>query len=122
MPQASEGREGGPAGRFGVANTRSVPIGRCGRYGRGMSEMISSDRRASWREVAERRDELRARAEKAGLTHTRLGDDGTVVVHAPDPGYRSVGLFAADAADVVGTYVHVVTDDVPAAATDSPPL
>lgn len=87
-----------------------------------MSEMITSDRRASWREVANRRDELRVCAERAGLTHPRLGDDGTVIVHSSDPGYRSVGLFAADAADIVGTYVHVVTDDVPVAATDAPSL
>jgi hypothetical protein len=45
-----------------------------------------------------------------------------VIVHAPEPGYRAVGRFAAEAAEVVGTYVHVLTDDVPAANTTAPAL
>lgn len=87
-----------------------------------MAEMVTSDRRASWQEVAGRRDELRARAQECGLTHVRLGRDGTVIVHAPEPGYRSVGRFAAEAGAIVGTYVHVVTDDVPAAEAGAPGL
>lgn len=84
--------------------------------------MITSDRRASWQEVANRRDEVRSRAVECGLDAVRLGDDGTVIVHAPEPGYRTVGRFAAKAAAVVGTYVHVITDDVPAADTNAPAL
>jgi hypothetical protein len=42
-------------------------------------------------------------------------DDGTLVVHTDEPGYRAVLEFAAQAAAEVGTYVHVITDDVPAA-------
>ncbi|MGH3504052.1 MAG: hypothetical protein ACRDQA_24620 [Nocardioidaceae bacterium] len=88
-----------------------------------MSEMIVSDRRASWREVAARRAELRAKADACGLTEPRLRDDGAVIVQSPDAGYRLVGRFAAAAAGVVGTYVHVLTDDVPAAsAADTQPL
>lgn len=87
-----------------------------------MAEMVTSDRRASWHEVAGRREELRTLADTCGLTRVRLGRDGTVIVHAPHPGYRAVGRFAAEAAGIVGTYVHVVTDDVPAAETHAPAL
>jgi hypothetical protein len=87
-----------------------------------VSETIISDRRASWHEVATHRGELRVRAHALGLTDARLRSDGAVIVHAPDPGYRLVGRFATDAATVVGTYVHVLTDDVPAADTAAPAL
>lgn len=46
----------------------------------------------------------------------RLRSDGTLVVHSSGPGYRSVTRLAAAASDIVGTHVHVITDDVPAAA------
>lgn len=75
-----------------------------------------SDRRASWHEVAARRVELRVKADACGLTEPRLRDDGAVIVHAPDSGYGLTGRFAALAAAVVGTYVHVLTDDVPVAS------
>lgn len=52
----------------------------------------------------------------------RLSAEGTIVVHAPDRGYRLVARFAAQAAGILGTYVHVITDDVPAADTDAPAL
>lgn len=87
-----------------------------------MSQTIVSDRRATWSEVAARRGELRKKAQGCGLTNPRLRDDGAVIVHAPDSGYRLTGRFAAEAAGVVGTYVHVLTDDAPAAETDAPPL
>ncbi|HET7328352.1 MAG TPA: hypothetical protein VFJ14_13820 [Nocardioidaceae bacterium] len=86
-----------------------------------MSETIASDRRATWHEVAARRVELRRHVEGSGLTNPRLRGDGAVIVQAPEAGYRAVGRFAAQAAQVVGTYVHVLTDDVPAAG-DAPPL
>lgn len=87
-----------------------------------MSETIASDRRASWHEVATWRAELRQRAVECGLTDPRLRSDGAVIAHAPESGYLPVGRFAAEAARVVGTYVHVLTDDVPAADTDAAPL
>ncbi|MBA2638503.1 MAG: hypothetical protein H0U77_00600 [Nocardioidaceae bacterium] len=87
-----------------------------------MSETVVSDRRATWSEVAARRAELRSKALDCGLSEPRLRDDGAVIVHAPDGGYRLTGRFATEAAGVVGTYVHVLTDDVPAAKTDAPPL
>lgn len=87
-----------------------------------MSSTIVSDRRASWPEVAAHRVELRELARTVGLTTPRLANDGTIIVHAPDRGYRLLAQFAAGAARVVGTYVHVITDDVPAADVDAPPL
>lgn len=87
-----------------------------------MSEAMVSDRRASWSEVAARRAELRRRALACGLREPRLREDGSIIVHSPEPGYRATGRFAAEAAAVVGTYVHVVTDDVAAAAGASSPL
>lgn len=87
-----------------------------------VSEMTVSDRRATWSEVAARRAELRKKAKDCGLTAPRLGDDGAVIVHAVGPGYRLTGRFAAEAASVVGAYVHVLTDDVAAAEIDAPPL
>ena len=39
-----------------------------------------------------------------------------------EPGYRTVVQFAAEAMRVVGTYVHVITDDVPAGQVDTPAL
>lgn len=87
-----------------------------------MSEAMVSDRRASWSEVDVRRAELRRRALACGLREPRLREDGSIVVHAPEPGYRATGRFAAEAAAVVGTYVHVLTDDVIAASGVSTPL
>lgn len=87
-----------------------------------MSETVVSDRRATWSEVAARRAELRRKAFACGLADPCLRGDAAVIVHAPDPGYRLTGRFATEAAGVVGTYVHVLTDDVPAAKTDAPPL
>lgn len=87
-----------------------------------MSGAMVSDRRATWSEVAARRTELRKKVQGCGLSDARLRSDGAVIVHAPDSGYRLTGRFAAEAAAVVGTYVHVLTDDVPAAATDAPAL
>lgn len=81
-----------------------------------MSTTIVSDRRASWQEVNAQRTQLRAQADACGLSEARLRNDGALIVHAPDTGYRLVGRFATAAASVVGTYVHVLTDDVPAAA------
>ncbi len=89
-----------------------------------MTDVILGDRRASRAEVAGERAALRGAAEAIGLSALRLLTDGTVVVHAADDGYRLVAQFAAAAAAVVGTYVHVITDDVPAVTgvADLPPL
>jgi len=41
--------------------------------------------------------------------------DGTVVVHSDEPGYRAVTRLSSALSELVGTYVHVITDDVPGA-------
>lgn len=91
-------------------------------YAGTMSETMVNDRRATWSEVAARRAGLHTKAESCSLTDPRLRGDGAVIVHAPDSGYRLTGRFAAEAAKVVGTYVGVLTDGVPAVETDVPPL
>jgi hypothetical protein len=45
-----------------------------------------------------------------------------VIVHSEAPGYASVRRFAAAASSVVGAWVNVITDDVPAARTSAEPL
>jgi hypothetical protein len=87
-----------------------------------MSEAMISDRRASWSEVAARRGELRRRVVACGLHEPRLRENGAIVVHAQEPGYRVTGRFAAESAAVVGTYVHVPTGDVSGASAASAPL
>ncbi|MBN9611833.1 MAG: hypothetical protein J0I11_21270 [Actinobacteria bacterium] len=87
-----------------------------------MSRAIINDRRASWSDVDRRRSELRRVAAECGLTDVRLRDDGALIVHAIDHGYRSTGRFAVAAAGLVGAYVHVITDDVPAAGGEAVPL
>ena len=48
-----------------------------------------------------------------GLAVPRLRDDGTVVVHSDEPGYRAVTPPLVGLSELVGVYVHVITDDVP---------
>ncbi len=38
-----------------------------------------------------------------------------MVVHSEEAGYRSVTRLSAAASELVGAYVHVITDDVPGA-------
>ena len=87
-----------------------------------MSETTNGDRRATYAEISRRRVELRAAAFRRGMDHPRLRPDGTVTVHPPDRGYRSLTLFASDAAALVGSYVRVNPDDVPAAACEASDL
>lgn len=49
------------------------------------------------------------------MSNVRLRDGGTVVVHGGEPGYRQVVDLSRRISQVVGCYVHVITDDVPAA-------
>jgi biotin operon repressor len=51
----------------------------------------------------------------------RLRDDGTVVVHSHDKGYRTVARLSAMASELIGSQIHVITDDVPG-ADDAPAL
>ncbi len=44
---------------------------------------------------------LRTAAGVAGVTRARLRDDGTIIVHSPETGYRAIIRFATAAADIV---------------------
>ena len=66
-------------------------------------------------EVAGHRDTISRLADGFGLTGPRLRDDGAVVVPSPEGCYGNVFRLSADASELVGRYVHVITDDVPGA-------
>ena len=80
-----------------------------------MSKAITTDRKARAAEVRAHAEHLRQFAEEVGVTDPRLRDDGTVVVHSKHPGYRDVVVLSQRLSDLVGCYVHVITDDVPGA-------
>jgi hypothetical protein len=77
-------------------------------------------RRARAEEIVPHAAVLRAVAHDFGLRSLAMRDDGTLVVHDDGPGYRATNGFSASASEVVGAYVHVITDDVPAAAGARP--
>ncbi len=83
---------------------------------------LTTDRRASRKEIELHREELRRLAPASGLDQPLMMADGVLVVHAPQPGYRSMVTFAGEATAVVGPWVQVITDDVSAAEGDSEPL
>ncbi len=76
------------------------------------------DRKATPEEVEAHAESVRDLAADLGLGRVRLRGDGTVVVRSPEPGYRAVMRLAAAASEIVGSYVHVITDDV-AGAVDT---
>lgn len=82
-----------------------------------MSDAVAADRKATSEEVRGHAETIRQLARKLGLGAPRLRDDGTLVIHSDDLGYRDANRFSAVASRVVGAYVHVITDDVPAAAS-----
>lgn len=73
------------------------------------------DRKAAFDEVTAHAATVRQLAADLGLSDLRLRRDGTVVVHSDEPGYRAVTRLSAAASDLIGAYVHVITDDVPGA-------
>jgi hypothetical protein len=75
-----------------------------------MSEPTTEDR-ASAEAVRAHAQALRDAAHQAGVTDVRLRDDGALVVHATEPGYRQVIDLVGRARVITGAYVHVVTDD-----------
>lgn len=81
-----------------------------------MARVTTTDRKASAGEVRKHAAALRAVAAELGVAPVAVRDDGTVVVHADDPGYRQALDMSARASELVGVYVHVITDDVPGAA------
>lgn len=80
-----------------------------------MARSTVADRKATRDEVLPHRSAIRHLVTENGLSKPCLRDDGTVVVHNPEPGYRAVTRLSASASELVGTYVHVITDDVPGA-------
>jgi len=82
-----------------------------------MSDAAVADRKASRAEVLEHAEVIRGLAVELGLSKPRVRDDGAVVVHSDEPGYRSATRLSTAASRVVGAYVHVITDDVPGAAS-----
>lgn len=74
-----------------------------------------ADRKATREEVAQHGETIRGFAHGFGLSGLRLRDDGAVVVHSLEGGYRNALRLSAAASSLVGRYVHVITDDVPGA-------
>lgn len=82
-----------------------------------MSDALAADRKATRDEVRARADVIRRTARDLGLAALRVRDDGTIVIHSDEPGYHTANRLSAEASRVVGAYVHVITDDVPGAAS-----
>ena len=80
-----------------------------------MSNPAVVDRKASSREVAPHVGAIRQLVANLGLSDPRLRSDGAMVVHSEEAGYRAVTRLSAAATELVGAYVHVITDDVPGA-------
>jgi len=75
----------------------------------------TTDERASADQVRRYAEQIRAAARDTGVTDVRLLDNGTLVIHSDDKGYRDVIELGLRVDDIVGTYVHIITDDAPAA-------
>jgi len=80
-----------------------------------MADSVVADRKPTRSEVLAHAAAIRRLATELNLGHLRLRDDGAVVIHSSDPGYRTANLLSAAASREVGAYVHVITDDVPGA-------
>jgi hypothetical protein len=85
-----------------------------------MARTTASDRKASAAEVRDHLEEVRRLAAEIGVTNLRLSDDGSVVVRSDAPGYGQVIELSNRLSSILGCYVHVITDDVPAAAEAQP--
>jgi hypothetical protein len=81
-----------------------------------MSDALAADRKATLPEVEAHAKSLHDEAAQLGLSPLRVRDDGTLVIHSDDPGYKTANRLSAIATQMVGAYVHVITDDVPGAA------
>lgn len=87
-----------------------------------MSKTVTPDRVATRAEVLGQRRRLAELAAEHGLGQPLVDARGTVIVHSDAPGYRLVARYATDAARLVGAWVNVITDDVPAAEVDAEAL
>jgi hypothetical protein len=77
----------------------------------GMSDALAADRKATFAEVVAHAESLRDRAAQLGLPPLYIRDEATLV----EPGYKIANRLSAIAGQVVGAYVHVITNDVPGA-------
>jgi len=82
-----------------------------------MAEAVVADRKATVAEVRAHAAVIRRLAGELGLATPRVRDDGALVIHSSEPGYQAANRLSAAAGGVVGTYVHVITDDVPGAVS-----
>lgn len=80
-----------------------------------MGDRAITDRQASPVEVRANVDALKAAPRDVGVTDVRILADGTLVVRSEDQGLPEVIALVGGARGIVGSYVHVITDDVPAA-------
>lgn len=87
-----------------------------------MGPVTTGDRTATRDEVLAHRAELRRLAVVHDLTDSRIDPLGTVIVHSDTPGYAAVRHFATDATELIGAWVNVIVDNVPAADTSTEPL
>ncbi len=85
-----------------------------------MANTTTTDRRASAEQVRASAQDIKRAAAEVGVSDVRLHDDGTLVVHSEDPGLREVLALVKRARQLVGVYVHVITDEVPAAKGAQP--
>ena len=85
-----------------------------------MSEISLEEHKARLEEIRPHAKRLRQAAREAGLSGLSVQGDGTVVVHSEERGYRTVNRFSVRASGIVGAYVHVITDDAPAAGGAQP--
>lgn len=90
------------------------------RYHERVSQTTAIDRKAAAAEVRAHAERLRQLADEVGVSNVRMRASGTVVVHSDALGYRQVVDLSRRISEVVGCYVHVITDDVPAAADARP--
>lgn len=82
-----------------------------------MSDALAADHKATRPEVLAHVKSLRDHAARLGVSPLRIRDDGTLVIHSEEPGYKTANRLSATASQIVGAYVHVITDDVPGATT-----
>lgn len=85
----------------------------------GMAEAVIADRKATLAEVRDHADAVREEAGALGLEAPRVREDGTLVVHSTEAGYGAANRLSGALSGIVGVYVHVITDDVPGAASAS---
>jgi hypothetical protein len=74
-----------------------------------------AQRKATADDVNPHRAAIRRLTADLGLSSPRLRGDGTVIVHSDETGDGAVTRLSVAASEIVGEYVHVITDDVPGA-------